>query len=361
MLSKSIITTLFLFLGTGCLVYGQSDKEKAFEKGKQAVKLEDQEKYDEALVLLNEAQQLDPERYSYPYEMGYTYYMKKEYPKALDKFKEVITYKNISDQCYQMLGNIYDVMGDSANAMKSYDEGLKKFPKSGRLYLEKGNVYWGKKEYEKALPFYEQGIEADPAFSSNYYRAARIYCSSTEEVWGMIYGEIFINLERNSERTAEISKLLFDTYKSEIKFTGKNSMTVSFCQRMTMNINDIKDTNNIKLPFCMIYEPTLSVAVAMEKKIDLNSLDRIRTNFEENYFKMGHNKTHPNVLFDYQDKIVKAGHFEAYNHWLLMKGDEKEFNKWQSADKEKFDAFVKWFTDNQLTLDDSNKFFSGQY
>lgn len=361
-MTRSITTILLLlFIGTGSFVYGQSNKEKAIEKGRAAIKLEDEGKYEEALVLLNEAHKLDPESYNYPYEIGYTYYMQKEYTKALDEFKEIIKYRNATDQCFQMLGNVYDILGDSENALKSYDDGLKLFPKSGRLYLEKGNVYWLKKEYEKALPFYEQGIEADPKFPSNYYRATRIYCSSTEEVWGMIYGEIFMNLERNSERTAEISKLLFDTYKSEIKFTGKNSMSVSFCQTMTINVDDLKDTSKFKLPFCMIYEPTLSIAVAFEKKIDINSLDRIRQSFVENYFAMGRNKTHPNSLFDYQDKILKAGHFEAYNHWLLMKGDEKGFDKWESKNKDKYDDFVKWFTDNKLKPDDTNKFFKGQY
>ena len=177
----------------------------------------------------------------------------------------------------------------------------------------------------------------------------------------MIYGEIFMNLERNSKRTSEISKLLYDTYTSGIKFTSNTSMTVSFCQQMTINVDAISKTENIKLPFCMIYESTLLMSIAFEKNIDINSLDKIRQGFVENYFTMGHNKTHPNILFDYQNEVLKEGHLEAYNHWILMKGAEDGFDKWYSANKEKWDDFVKWFTDNGLQISNSNKFFSGQY
>ena len=76
------------------------------------------------------------------------------------------------------------------------------------------------------MTYFEKGIEVNPMFASNYFRAAKIYCNSSEEVWGMIYGEIFINLERTNDRTFKISKLLFDTYKSEITFTSETATLV---------------------------------------------------------------------------------------------------------------------------------------
>ena len=125
----------------------------------------------------------------------------------------------------------------------------------------------------------------------------------------MIYGEIFMNLERNSERTSEISKLLYDTYKNQIKFTSDTSVTVSFSKQMTINVSNLSDPNNIKLPFGIIYEPTLLMSIVDEKSIDINSLDRIRRDFVKNYYKLGHNKTHPNILFEYQNKNSLSGTF----------------------------------------------------
>lgn len=362
MTRKIKIIGLLLFIAGGQIVYGQTvNKEKALEKGREAIQLMDNGKVDESIKLLEEAQKLDPERFDYPYELAYAHYLKEDYSGAIKILEKQINHKDVTELLFQLLGNSYDMLGKTDQAFESYDAGLKKFPNSGIIHLEKGNVHWNKKEYGKALTYYEKGIEVDPKFPSNYYRAAKLYCSSTEEVWGMIYGEIFMNLERNSKRTAEISALLYETYKSEIKFTSDTSMTVGFCQQMTMEVNSISHPENIKLPFCMIFEPTLIISIAFEKDIDINSLDKIRTRFIDNYFNNEHDKLYPNVLFSYQKKVKDAGHIEAYNHWILMKGDEDGFDKWQSANKDKWSSFVKWFGDNGLKVNDTNKFYSGQY
>ena len=355
MIRKIKTIGLILFLMTGQILYGQTNKELAFAKAKEAVKLIDNGQLDESIKLLKEAQKLDPDRIDYPYELALVQYMKEDYKGAIKILEKLVKHKDVNERVFQLLGNSYSVSGNSVKAFEIYDAGLKKFPKSGMLYLEKGNVHWGKKEYDKALSYYEKGIEVDPKFPSNYYRATLIYCSSTEEVWGIIYGEIFMNLERGSKRTEEISKLLFDTYKSEITFKGENTIAVSFCKNLVMG------ANSAKLPFGIIYEPTLMLALVGEKSIDISSLNRVRTKFLDLYYEQKHNKTHPNVLFDYQKQIEKAGHFEAYNHWLLMKGDEDGFEKWYYENKEKWDNFVKWFADNGLKIDGKNKFFRGQY
>lgn len=353
---------LLLFMMIGQMATGQTDKEKALEKGIAAIELMDNGKIDESITLLEEAQKLDPDRFDYPYELAYAHYLKEDYKETIRILEKNKNHKDVNERLFQLLGNSYDILGNTEKAFEAYDAGLKKFPNSGIIYLEKGNVYWGKKEYEKALPFYEKGIAVDPMFPSNYYRATLIFCGSTEEVWGMIYGEIFMNLERNSKRTAEVSKLLYDTYQSEIQFSSDTSFSVSFSKNATLNIADFQDPSKIKLPFGIgVYEPTLMMSMISEKTIDLNSLDRIRTKFVEAYFENGNNEKYPNVLFEYQNKVKNAGHLEAYNHWILMKGDEDAFEAWYSSNIEKWDNFIEWFTGNGLEINQSNKFVSGQY
>jgi len=354
---------VFLFVIFTQVALGQTDKEKALalEKGMEAIKLIDNGKIDESIILLKEAQKLDPERLDYPYEIAYAYYLQGNYKKASKILKKNMNHKDAGERLFQLLGNSYDMLGKTSKAFDAYDAGLVKFPKSGIILLEKGNVYWMQKNYEKALSFYEKGIEVDPKFPSNYYRATLIYLSSTEEVWGMIYGEFFMNLERNSKRTPEISKLLYDTYKSQIKFTSDTSFSVSFSQNSVIDFSASK-SNEFKLPFGIgAYEPTLMMAMLTEKSIDLNSLNTIRTNFVEKYFEGENDKKYPNVLFQFQKKVKEAGHFEAYNYWILMKGEEDGFTAWYDENTEKWDAFVTWFTANGLQLDENNKFFSGQY
>ena len=356
---KRILVPLFIVITF--LAYGQSDKEKAQLLGETAIKLMDEGKIEESMQLLEQAQKLDSTRFDYPYEIALAHYQLNDYNATIEILEKISGYNDITDHYYQLLGNSYDNIKNTDKAVETYQAGLKKFPESGRLYLELGIIQMSKKEYTKAVNYFEKGIEVEPSFPSNYYWAAKFYCSSTEKVWGMIYGEIFMNLERNSKRTAEISKLLFDTYKSSITISSKSSMSIHFCHQMVMNADVLKDTSKMKLPFCMAYEMTTLTSMAFEKKIDINSLDNIRDNFLSAYFKNGYNTTYPNVLYDYQHKVLDAGYIDAYNHWILMKGDEDNFNKWQAKNKDNWDKFLTWFKDNQLHVDPSNKFLSKQY
>ena len=62
---------LLLLLAVSNIALGQTDQEIAHEKGKKAVVLMDNGRFDESIKLLKEAQKLDPENINYPYEIGY--------------------------------------------------------------------------------------------------------------------------------------------------------------------------------------------------------------------------------------------------------------------------------------------------
>jgi len=352
-------TISFILVAAFCAAsLAQTPKETAHEKGVQAVKLEDEGKFDDALKLLDEAQKLDPDNIVYPYEATYCYYSQEQYQKVVDALEKLKDRPDSFDRLYELLGNSYDVLKQSDKAISIYEEGLKKFPNSGVLYLERGTMPLTSKDYNEAIKYFEKGIEVDPKFASNYYWAAKLYCGSEASMWGMMYGEIFMNLERNSKRTGEISKLLFDTYKKNITFTSSEKTTISFNKD---NVVKIQDGGKIKMPYSIIYELTMGIATVGEKAIDLNSIDRIRQNFLKVYNEKGFDKEYPNVLFSYQNQITTANNMEAYDHWLLMKGDDAAFDTWQAANKDKWDSFIKWYAANPLKLDAEHRFHRNMY
>ena len=352
---------LFLFLIAAQFSRAQTNQEKALNKVKQALVLEERGKIDEALSLLEEAVKLDPDNTTIGYELAIGHYTKGNYEKAKELLEKLMKRKDVFSSVYHLLGNTYDKLTNVEKAIATYLDGIAKFPEAGELYLEMGTMYLSRKEYDAALAYYEKGIQSNPAFASNYYWAAKIYCLSDEAIWGMIYGEIFLNLERDSKRTDEISKLLFDTYKKKIRFPRDSAFQVNFSKPGTYVVFDTAK-NKKKTPFAKaVYEPTLMLALLNEKKIDINSLSRIRKYFVESFFKSSSYQVYPNVLFDFHYRVDKAGHWDAYSRWILFKGDENGGNVWVNANRQKWDDFVKWFTKNKLILDANYKFYSGQY
>ncbi|MDH6308437.1 tetratricopeptide (TPR) repeat protein [Dysgonomonas sp. PFB1-18] len=353
---KKLSVLLLFFLILCQSGYAQTNTEKAMQIGREAIKIMDEGHYDKSIEMLEEAQKLDPDNFIYPYEIAFAYYLKKDYQRAIKLLKKSEKHKNVSDLTYQLLGNSYDYSNNRKEAIKTYEKGLKKFPFSGKLYLELGVVQMSEDNYNKALDYFEKGISVEPAFSSNYYWASKLFCtSSQEEVWGMIYGELFMNLERNSKRTAEISELLYNTYKSEIKIVSDTAMSVSFSKNNVISFTG--ELTSLRMPFGIgIYEPTLLMSIIGVKEINMESLNGIRSRFVDNYYQNGYEKRYPNVLFEYQKKIKEANHIEAYNYWILMKGDEYEFMNWQLANKDKWESFIEWFSTNPIQITTNNKF-----
>lgn len=358
----SIAFTLFI----GLQIFAQTPRERAQALMDLGIKLMDEGNTKEAIGYLEEAKKLDPDDPSYDYEIAFAYNIDKNYKKVIKVCEGLTKHKNVFPKVYQMLGNAYDYDGNPKKAIKTYERGMNVFPNAGNLYLERGNMELMKEEYNAALEFYIEGTKVEPMYPSNYYWCAKLYLSTENEYLGMIYGEIFINLERNSGRTVEISELLYNTYKSEITFPTDTSVSVSFASN-TINVSseDLKKKNSAENLIAQltrtsyglsVYEMTLALSVVSEREVSLESLDRIRTKFRENYYSTEQNVAYPNALFEYQKTIQEAGHMEAYNYWLLSQGDSDGFTTWMEANESKWDDFIDWYSPNPIQLNDSNKF-----
>ena len=349
---KKILALFFVFIVTG--IVAQNNKSIALEKGMEAIKLMDEGNYEESIKLLEESKKLDPKNYSYPYEIAYAHVLQKEYQSAIDILEKTKKYKKINSQVYQLLGNCYDYQGKSEKAIMTYEDGMKKFPNAGNLHLEKGNVYLNNEEYTLAIENYKNGLRVDSMFPSNYYRLALLYLNSNDKLSGLIYGEIFMNIERTTPRTQEISELLYTTYKNSITL-GVNESEINFCDII---IDPSENLNGkLKLPLCAIFGKNFILSVFGQTEINLESLCSIRTQFLKNYFKEDY-KEYPNILFEYQKKLLDLELFEAYNFYLFQIGAPESFSAWKEQNQDSFKKFVKWYTDNDniININRNNSF-----
>jgi len=348
----------FLLLLLFCFIITVQAQKKEFKCKDiyEAAKLIDAGKYDESIAMLKECEKADPTEHAYPYEIALAYTYKEEYQKAIDQLEKIKNYKDLGPDYYQLLGNAYDYAKNPKKAISVYDEGLVKFPNAGRLYLEKGVIYESQENYNDAVLSYEKGMKVDPMYSSNYYRAALLYLNSDNKLAGLMYGEIFMNLERTTKRTIKISELLFNAYKDNIKFNDTGAK-IDFCH-IVIDSNSIND-KEIKLSFCEVFGFSFILSTLNQKEITLQSLSEIRTSFIKYHFEKNAQK-YPNVVLEYHKKLLDLGLFDAYNHYLFQMGAETEFNQWQTNNKEPYEKFVNWYQDpeNELKITQENIFLS---
>lgn len=309
-----------------------------------------------------------PKDYVANYELGYAYYIKGDYTQAGKIFGRISRSAEVTDRLYQMWGNSRDLHGKPDKAVKIYRKGLERFPESGCLRMEMGTMAFNDGRYDEALKWYEQGIAVAPQYPTNYMRAAVIYMNSTERVWGMIYGELFMNMVCNDEQNLTMSCYLADAYAKGITASkneaGEDVIVISFSENSEIAFD--RDSGTAAMPYGIaVYEPTLGVAVVETgiPPFGTDQLSEVRRRFLDIYFdeESGPARMFPNLLFERQREIAEAGHFEAYTRWILRGGDEPAFDAWRDAHQKQWSEFVGWFNTHPLTIDDDHRFHSCQY
>ena len=310
-----------------------------------AIEQMDNGRFDEAARLLNAVLTDDPKNFYAQYEMGYMLYLQERYTDAIDVLKRIKRKDN--PQLFQVLGNAYDMAGDREQAIKTYKKGLRTNPNAGRLYLELGNIAIAEKQYDQASAYYRTGTEVDPTYPSNYRSLSLLYAMSSEPVWALVWGELFMNRERGSKRTVAMSEKLAQLYRDNIIIEGDSAVRITFSRNNRIAMEGMR----LRIPFgTAVFETGICAALTTDgipAETTLAVLSDMRSRFVDIYF-----EKYDRMLFDddaarplmtYQRQLKEAGMMEPYNYWILSQGFPDEFGQWRDTHQEQWQEFIDWF------------------
>lgn len=279
--------------------------------------------YANAVIVLNQAIQKDAKNLELLKDLAFDYYLEREYAKGLNIARPLTDRPDADVQCYQITGMFYKATDEPKECEKLYKAGMKRFPRSGVLYNEYAEMLYALKETGSAIKQWEKGIEIDPNYSTNYYNACKYYYVNDNKVWSLLYGEIFINLESYSKRTAEIKDLLLDGYK-----------------KLFTDADQLKN-QDAKSPFTAAYLNIISrLNFMVAQGVTTESLAMLRTKFILNWFET-YPTNFPFRLFDYQRQLLKDGMFNAYNEWIFGATENlPAFQSWSNAHSDEYNRFT---------------------
>ena len=311
---------LFL-LATVVSIHAYAQDQSAQEKAREYMRTGD---FDNAIVVLNRAVQQQPNNLDLQKDLVLSYYYKRDFAKALDHIKPLLDRDDADIMTYQIGGNIYKALEEVKDGDKLYKKALKKFPNSGALYNEYGELLWAKKD-PNAINQWEKGIQVAPSYAGNYYNAALYYNDTKDKVWTLLYGEIFVNMESLTERSAEMKQLLLQAYK----------------QKLFADADMMKDQEKNKSEFAKAFLQTMSKEASLANKgVTTEILTAIRTRFILDWFNTYATKF-PYRLFDYQQQLIREGMFEAYNQWLFGTSENlPAFDNWTKTHADAYTAFT---------------------
>ncbi|MEI8059028.1 MAG: tetratricopeptide repeat protein [Ferruginibacter sp.] len=292
MMKRFIFSLAFIFFAVQVM---SQDIEAMHETARTFMRQGD---FSNAILILNRAIKLQPNNLEIAKDLGLNYYFSKDFAKAIDIYKPLLDRDDADDQCFQVAGDIYLAQDNTKECEKVYKKGLKKFPQSGPLYNELGELLWAQKDFS-AIKQWEKGIEIDPSYSRNYYNACKYYYFSTDKVWSILYGEIFLNIEPSGTTAPEIKNIILEGYKKlfadanlENGISEKGSFTEAFLKTMNKQ-SSLASTG-----------------------INAESLTMIRTRFILDWYNDFGDKF-PFKLFELQQQLLQGGMFDAYNQWIF--------------------------------------------
>ncbi len=297
--------------------------------------------FENALQVLSKALQQQPNDIDLLKDQAFVLYLKRDFAGSIDSCKKILARPDADVQTYQILGLSYKAIAEYKESDKMYKEALKRFPKSAVLYGEYGELLSGNKNEDVAIKQWEKGIEADPNYSSNYYYAAKYYAQKGNVLWGLLYAEIFVNIESLSKRTTEIKDILYGGYQK--LFSAPQSL--SKAKQTGTPFEKTVATNFLKL------------SNLMDSVVTPESLTQLRTRFILKWFN-GSSRQYPFRLFEHWRTMLQEGYFDAYNQWLVgASADTQKYQQWTQNHADEVNAFQQ-FQHNVLFKIPADQYYS---
>ncbi len=252
------------------------------------------------------------------YELGYAQMKDYRYERAAKTFRSLRGVAEMGALPWQMEGNALDLAGRRGDAVRVYRDGLNRFPNSGALIMELGTIRMQEEDYAGAIEMYERGVAADPDYAPNYYRAAWIHFHSDAPWDGIALAERFMAMELKGERVEEMSQMTFEAYAALIRLAVKEDRDGTIALTVTeLGYTPQKEGGDI----------SLRVVCGVKKALHATRPDGGGVAAS---------------VWDFEERVAKAGHWEAYCRWLLRKGREDEFSGWLALHEDLMERFAEW-------------------
>lgn len=209
-----------------------AEDQKARDPGiAEGVRLFDAGRYDDAVARYREVLARNPDDAEALYELAYTYEAKKDWTAALETAKRGAAFESrLRPALYVVIGNVYDEMGQGADAIAAYRSGINANPAIPLLHFNLGVAYLRREEWREARRALQQAALLRPDHASTHYSLAYAYEHEHLKPPAFLAYVRFLLLEPDTARSRKAFDAidgLFRAGYSKDAATGNVTLTVS--------------------------------------------------------------------------------------------------------------------------------------
>ena len=313
---------------------------KSLELVNQGVAQYQEGDFDSAITTFENALKLDKDTWQASYQLGYCYFVKKEYDKAIE-YCDIVLDKGEGEflsRAATIKGNSLDILGKHEEAVKTYTKALKKNKKDFMLYYNLSLTYYNQKNFEKAEENIINGLKINDKHASSHLILAYINYELGKKTQTILPLFNFLLLENNSSRS-------------------KQALTI-LQQEMVRGVEK-KDDKNINITLGNIgsefsaAEMTLSLSHAnnlsdREENKGKTELDFFIENTSLYFSVLDPGKNEKSFWHEYYVRLFTTLHDKSYVksmcYFIHQSSDEKtKIDLWIDENLDTFNAFADWF------------------
>lgn len=308
------------------------------------------------LRLAEGPRQLSPEE---QYQVALGFQLIEEPLAALQLVYPLLERPATQPEYYVLAGNALTTLQQPDSAYRFYRRGLEQFPGAGELYLQLGLYHQRRLEQKQALQYWENGILYDPAFPTNYYHACKFYSRTPERLWAITYGELYMNLTPVTQRSEEISRLLWASYQDAITFTSDSTFTI---QLTTQNSFQFDSLGNVVHPYPLAMQSNHAAAVSRhllprrhpERPITVRQLMTVREQVLDFWLAQERDTSAANPLIHRWLQLRRARLWEPYHYWLFRQGAPRQYSTYRFDFRELLADFRRWKTQQFFVIPENS-------
>ncbi len=311
----------------------------------EGVSLDNVGRYDDAIVKYNQVLEVAPDVIGAIYELGYSYFHKKDYENALELARRGVQYKSeVLPHLYVLLGNTLDEMGKRAEATDVYKDAIKRSPETALLHFNLGLTLMGDGKLPEAKEEMQKSVALAPSHASSHYVLATLYHRLQYRIPALLALTRFLLIEPDSPRAKDVIPVLERLIVGNVT-AGKDPNHINITLSMTPDSKkDEGDFDAIELAMSM----SIAAGQTKESKEKSSQFRVLASTY--------------GVMGAIMSNMKKKGFAAKYYAPFYAEVDKLEYIEAlvnQAFQAAKVDGCAEWRDENSSKIGDFQKWVSG--
>ncbi len=271
-------------------------------------------------------------------DLGNAYLNARRDDEAVALANKFLTEKNKYEESFYIVkGSALEDTGKFEDAMKAYNEGLVKYPKSFLIYFNIGISYLRKKDYPNGEKYLKKAITINPYHASSHFRLGLAAFQQGKLAPAMLSFLFFLQLENTSQRGSDLVIYMEKILKREVEPEGPITVAGE-----TDDFSDIEAILKSKVALNGKYKSKIDLQYDLVKQMQL-FLEKLTYNSGDKGFWM-------QTYVPFFTALQKQGYFEDCMYSSLKPLGNETINKWIDKHKSSQEKYITWAAN---TMDNS--------